>query len=336
MSRSLPVLFALIVAALLTACAAPSGGALPDASTASLPRIVAHRGGTGDAPENTLEAIRLSIAHHADAMWLTVQLSKDGVPVLYRPADLSALTDATGPVAGLTAAELARVNAGWSFKVRNAQGGDEYPYRRQPVGIPTLREALRAIPANMPVILDMKALPAAPQAQAVANMLTEENAWSRVSIYSTESEYQQSFAAFPPAVLFESRDATRTRLLRVLLNEGCIDAPAEGARTAYELHRPQTVTEKFTLGEGRSQINATLWTRSTIACFRQHPQVRILAIAVNNVDDYRAAACLGIDAVLADSPAKMETVRAGMETVRAGMERPLLCGAATGVAAQVN
>src|ERR1700759_5051225 len=75
----------------------------------SLPRIVAHRGGTGDAPENTLEAIRLALKHHADAMWLTVQLSKDGVPVLYRPADLAALTDAKGPVSARTAAELARV-----------------------------------------------------------------------------------------------------------------------------------------------------------------------------------------------------------------------------------
>jgi glycerophosphoryl diester phosphodiesterase len=321
MSRSLPVLFTLVATALLTACAAPSSGTLPEASTVRLPRIVAHRAGTGDAPENTLEAIRLAIAHHADAMWLTVQLSKDGVPVLYRPADLAALTDATGPVATLTAAELARVNAGWSFKVRNAQGGDDYPYRRRPVGIPTLRDALRAIPANMPVMLDMKALPAAPQTQAVAKVLTEENAWSRVTIYSTESAYQQSFAAFPQAVMFESRDTTRTRLLRVLLNEGCIDAPPEGAQTAFELHRPLTVTEQFTLGEGRSQVNATMWTRSTVACFRQHPRVRILAIAVNSADDYRAAACLGIDAVLADSPARMDTMRAELE-------KPVRCGAA--------
>src|SRR5437868_740495 len=82
----------------------------------SLPKVIAHRGGTGDAAENTLEAIRLSIAHHADAIWLTVQLSKDGVPMLYRPVDLSALTDTKGPVSAFTAAELARVNAGWSFR----------------------------------------------------------------------------------------------------------------------------------------------------------------------------------------------------------------------------
>jgi glycerophosphoryl diester phosphodiesterase len=164
----------------------------------------------------------------------------------------------------------------------------------------------------MPVILDMKALPAEPQTQAVAQVLSEENAWSRVTLYSTEAEYQRSFAAYPQAKIFESRDATRGRLVRVLLNEGCIDAPAEHSSAAFELHRTVTVVEKFTLGEGRSEVNATLWTPATVACFRQRPDVQLVAIAINSADDYRVAACLGMDAVLSDSPAKMAEVRAGI------------------------
>ena len=299
--------------AFLSGCVAPSERPVDtSASDSALPQIIAHRGGTGDAPENTLEAVRLALAHHADAMWLTVQLSKDGVPVLYRPADLSALTDASGPVSARTAAELARVNAGWSFRLADAQGAEAYPYRSRPVGIPTLREALRAIPASMPVVLDMKALPAEPQTRAVAQVLSEENAWTRVTLYSTEAEYQRGFAVYPQAKVFESRDATRTRLVRVLLDQGCLDAPAEHASAAFELHRAVTVVERFTLGEGRSEVNATLWTPATVACFRTHPDVHIVAIAVNDADDYRAAACLGIDAVLSDSPEKMTAIRAGM------------------------
>jgi glycerophosphoryl diester phosphodiesterase len=163
-----------LCSALMSGCAAPPAASV-DASMTALPQIIAHRGGTGDAPENTLEAIRLALAHQADAMWLTVQLSKDGVPVLYRPADLAALTDASGPVSAHTAAELARINAGWNFRQAGAEGADAYPYRHQPVGIP-LREALRAIPATVPVILDMKALPAEQQTQAVAQVLSEEDA----------------------------------------------------------------------------------------------------------------------------------------------------------------
>jgi glycerophosphoryl diester phosphodiesterase len=131
-----------------------------------------------------------------------------------------------------------------------------------------------------------------------------------VTIYSTEADYQQSFAAYPQARLFESRDATRGRLVRVLLNQGCVDAPAEHTAAAFELHRAMTVVEKFTLGEGRSEVRATLWTPATVACFRQKPDVRIVAIAVNNAADYRTAACLGIDAVLADSPQRMAAIKA--------------------------
>ena len=57
------------------------------------PQIVAHRGGTADAPENTVQAIKLALENQAQAVWITVQLSKDGVPVLYRPSDLKALTN---------------------------------------------------------------------------------------------------------------------------------------------------------------------------------------------------------------------------------------------------
>jgi hypothetical protein len=45
---------------------------------------------------------------------------------------------------------------------------------------------------------------------------------------------------------------------------------------------------------------------------RQKPDVRIVAIAVNDADDYRMAACLGIDAVLTDSPARMAAIRDGI------------------------
>lgn len=54
------------------------------------PKIIAHRGGTADAPENTEVAIKTALSNQADAIWITVQLSKDNVPVLYRPSDLKA------------------------------------------------------------------------------------------------------------------------------------------------------------------------------------------------------------------------------------------------------
>ncbi len=301
----------------LAACAgervSPDAAQQPAAQT--VPLVIAHRGGTGDAPENTLVAIRAALANHADAIWLTVQLSRDGVPVLYRPADLSTLTDAHGPVASMTAAQLARVNAGWQYEAQGA-----WPYRKAPVGIPTLAEALAAIPVDIPVILDMKALPAAPQAAAVARVLDEADAWQRVLLYSTEAAYQQAFAAFPRARVFESRDATRGRLATVALAHVCEAAPPAGTWTAFEWRRALDLSERFTLGEAHSKVaDAQLWSQPAVACFRTHPDVHIVAIAVNSAPDYHAAACAGVDAVLADSPRQMTPVR---DALRRGYRCP--------------
>lgn len=93
---------------------------LATAGAWAAPQLIAHRGGTGDAPENTLPAIKLALENNAEAIWVTVQLSRDGVPVLYRSSDLSALTNSEGKVSSLTAAELAKVDAGWKWGARGA------------------------------------------------------------------------------------------------------------------------------------------------------------------------------------------------------------------------
>ncbi|WP_213300875.1 glycerophosphodiester phosphodiesterase family protein [Paraburkholderia sacchari] len=318
--RPLLASVAACAALLLNACGGDSEARTITHTEVAVPQLIAHRGGTGDAPENTMIAIRTALANRADAVWLTVQLSSDGVPVLYRPADLSALTDVRGTVASKSAAQLARVNAGWQFKTLDASGREVYPYRSTPVGIPTLAEALAAIPPDVPVMLDMKALPAEPQAAAVAHVLDQAGAWERAQIYSTDASYQQAFAAWPRARLFESRDATRGRLAAAALAHRCEAPPPANAWTGFEWRRQVDLVEQFTLGEARSTVaGATLWSPEAVQCFRTNPGVHIVAIAVNNEADYRAAACAGVDAVLADSPRQMAPVR---EALRAGYPCP--------------
>jgi glycerophosphoryl diester phosphodiesterase len=220
--------------------------------------IVAHRGGAADFPENTLLAIQGALNHRADAIWLTVELTRDGVPVLYRPADLSANTDGKGALADMDLATLPTLNAGWNFTQTDADGVRTYAYRAHPLRIPTLAEALRAVPPSVPVMLDMKALPAGPQSAAVMRVLRTENALERVLIYSTDAAYQSAFAAYPEARVFESRDATRNRLASAALAHTCGTPPPAGTWTAFEYARKMELTETFTLGEARSPVTAKL------------------------------------------------------------------------------
>ena len=289
-------------AAVMTALLPCAVAALP-----RLPALIAHRAGAADAPENTLAAIRVALSNHSDGIWLSVQLSRDGVAVLYRPADLSALTPSRGPVSSRTAAQLARINAGYAF--RGDDPAAPWPYRTHPQGIPTLQQALRLIDRRVPVYLDLKSLPAQPLVAAVTRVLDAEHAWSTVRLYSTDARLQRLLAGRAQARLFESRDRTRWRLFALPLSGRCHPPPA---RTWMGLESSLLVelTEHFTLGFGRSHFDAHPWTAASVACMRRAPRVYLVAFAVNSEQAYRRAACLGMDAVLVNSPARMRRVRA--------------------------
>lgn len=76
------------------------------------PRTVGHRGASALAPENTLRAIELAIAHGLDMVEVDVHLSREGELMVIHDADLLRLAGRRDAVASLTAAELARVDLG--------------------------------------------------------------------------------------------------------------------------------------------------------------------------------------------------------------------------------
>ncbi|HJQ27109.1 MAG TPA: glycerophosphodiester phosphodiesterase family protein [Blastocatellia bacterium] len=94
---------------------------LSHAAKTHRPLVIAHRGASGLAPENTMAAFRLAAAMGADGFELDVQLSADGQPVVIHDARLNRTTDRVGAVASLTAAELAACDAGAWFARRLAR-----------------------------------------------------------------------------------------------------------------------------------------------------------------------------------------------------------------------
>jgi glycerophosphoryl diester phosphodiesterase len=77
-----------------------------DLMSAPRPLIIAHRGASAEAPENTLAAFRRGIEARADGVEFDVRLSKDGFPVVVHDADLRRVAGSRDKVGDLTAAEL--------------------------------------------------------------------------------------------------------------------------------------------------------------------------------------------------------------------------------------
>ncbi|MCI0577989.1 MAG: glycerophosphodiester phosphodiesterase, partial [Chloroflexi bacterium] len=80
--------------------------------TGRSPLIIAHRGASANAPENSFSAFALAAEERADGIELDVRLSADNWPVVLHDATLERTTDGRGPVSRQTVAQLQELNAG--------------------------------------------------------------------------------------------------------------------------------------------------------------------------------------------------------------------------------
>ena len=96
--------------------------------------LIAHRGASRDAPENTMAAFRLAIQQGADGIELDLHASADGVPLVIHDATLDRTTNRSGAVATLAAEEL------------------------HAAGVPTFSEVLDWLPADRALVAEFKDL----------------------------------------------------------------------------------------------------------------------------------------------------------------------------------
>jgi glycerophosphoryl diester phosphodiesterase len=100
-------------------------------NTGYLGKIIAHRGASGLAPENTLAAFEMAFAQGARAVEFDVTVSSDGVAVLMHDDDLARCSNDVGPVILKSITQLQALDVGSWF-------APEYAGER----IPTLSAAL--------------------------------------------------------------------------------------------------------------------------------------------------------------------------------------------------
>lgn len=133
-------------------------------STRKAPLVIAHRGSSGVAPENTMAAFRKAIEMGSDMIELDVQRSKDGHVVVFHDSTLKRTTNGSGSLSDYTLAELQQLDAGSWFSEE---------YKGEP--IPTLAEVLEAIRGKCAVNIEIKNLPYPDPGveQAVVDLLRE-------------------------------------------------------------------------------------------------------------------------------------------------------------------
>jgi glycerophosphoryl diester phosphodiesterase len=112
--------------------------------------IVAHRGASFDAPENTVTAMRLAYEQAADAGELDIYLTRDGRVIVLHDRDTGRVTGVTNKPAATTLADLRRLPAGQWGNWKGSRFTDS---------LPSLEEMLACVPKAKRIFIEIKCGP---------------------------------------------------------------------------------------------------------------------------------------------------------------------------------
>jgi glycerophosphoryl diester phosphodiesterase len=139
------------------------------------PIAFAHRGGAGEAPENTLAAFEIAVTLGYRYLETDAHVTRDEVLVAFHDEHLDRVTDRTGAIAELGIAEVEAADAGYAF---SPDCGSSFPFRGRGIRVPRLEELLVRWP-DVRINID-------PKADACVGplgvLLDRLRAWDRVCI----------------------------------------------------------------------------------------------------------------------------------------------------------
>lgn len=251
------------------------------AAVAPAPLVVAHRGASAEAPENTLAAVRRAIARDADLVEVDVQRTKDGALVLLHDTTLARTTNvrqlfprrAPWLVSDFTAEEIGRLDAGgWHSQ--------QFAGERVPT-LDHLVEVLRH--SRTGLLLELKAVALHPglardvaaTLRAVPGYVDAAVASGRLVVQSFDHDAMKEHKEMAPNVPV-----------------GALGTPARA--------------ELGALATWADQVNPVHWSvrRSYVETVHRHG-MRCLVWTVNRPQHMRRVLSLGVDGVITNHPAAL-------------------------------
>jgi glycerophosphoryl diester phosphodiesterase len=232
--------------------------------------VIAHRGGSALAPENTLEAFRAGVAQGAEALEVDVRATADGEAVVIHDATVDRTTDRAGPVVALSLAELRDVDAGHRF---SADGGRTFPYRGRSVRVPTLESVVTEFP-DLPLLVHLKT-PAAQE--RVRDVLTRCGAIARSVVASELDEALRVFRASRVAVGATARD-TLDFFTRAAIGLAPRQVPFRAFAVPERFRGLAVPTRRFVAAARRAGCPTHVWTVNDAAA-----ATRLWAIGVAGI-----------------------------------------------------
>ncbi len=244
---------------------------------AGAPLLIAHRGGSGLAPENTLPAFRRAVdAWAADMIELDVRATADGHCVVLHDPTVDRTTDGSGAVAEMTLEELRRLDAGYRF---SPDGGRTFPFRGREIRVPTVGEVLEAVPDTRLTVEVKTAAAQRPLFEAIRRAGAEH----RVIAAAEADAARTEFGRYPGPTSASANELRRLQLLH-RLHLGVLWSARPDVAQMPEFWRGRRIlTPAFVRELHDHGVDVHVWT-------------------VNEPDDMHRLLDWGVDGLVTDRP----------------------------------
>jgi glycerophosphoryl diester phosphodiesterase len=244
--------------------------------------VIAHQGGRGLWPENTLFAFEHADGLGADVLEMDLRTTRDGRMVVLHDRTLDRTTDGTGPIADFDLDEVRKLDAGYRF----TDAGAGFPYRGKGLAVPTLEDVLSRFPERR-LNLEMKEF-SDDMARRLCQTLRDYRATNRVLVASF---------AHPPMLAF-----------RGACPEVATSATAREGLLFYQLTRFQlgsvfrSDAAAFEVPEYFGGIHVV---RPAFLDLARSFHFRVQVWTVNEEEDLRRMLSLGVDGIITDYPDRL-------------------------------
>lgn len=246
------------------------------------PWAIAHQGGRGLWPENTLYAFAHAEKLGVDVLEMDLRATVDGEIVVMHDATVDGTTDGSGRVDEMTLAEIRELDAGYRFE--DAAG--TFPHRGTGLTVPTLEEVLSAF-STARLILEMKEF--TPElAASLCEILDEDRATERVLVASFDHDSMLTFREACPTVATSA--TMREGLLLYQLNRmrlaSLYRSPALALQIPERLGETRVVEPRLLELADAFNVKVQVWT-------------------VNDEADMKRLLDMGVHGIMTDYPDRL-------------------------------
>ena len=169
------------------------------AENLNFPLVIAHQGGDGVWPGETMLAYQNAVDLGVDVLEMDIHITKDGELILMHDETVDRTTDGTGEIESMTLTDLKKLDAAYDW---SPDEGKTFPYRGQGIQVATLEEIFQAFP-EMRMTIEIKKTNS-PMAKPFCDLIREYNMQDKVLVASFHDERLKEFRTECPEVATSS------------------------------------------------------------------------------------------------------------------------------------